>query len=79
MIYQEFEALAEQMGVRLISDKGNFSGGYCLLEDEKVIVLNKNKPLEHRLKQLAIAFSTLDTTQIFIKPKLREIMSGYEL
>ena len=75
LIYQEFEALAEQLGIRLILDKGNFEGGFCKIENEKIIVLNKNKPIEQRVKQLSIAFSTLDTSQIFIKPLLRQIIT----
>ena len=75
LIYQEFEALAEQLGIRLILDKGNFEGGFCKIENEKIIVLNKNKPIEQRVKQLSIAFSTLDTSQIFIKPFLRQIIT----
>jgi len=59
-IYQEFEKLAESLEVKIIQEKGNFKGGYCLLEKEKVIVINKLKPLEQRIKALALAFSRLD-------------------
>ena len=52
-IYQEFEKLAESLEVKIIQEKGNFKGGYCLLEKEKVIVINKLKPLEQRIKALA--------------------------
>ena len=76
LIYQEFEALAKQLGIRLLIDKGNFEGGFCKIENEKVIVLNKNKPIEQRVKQLSIAFSTIDTAQIFMKPLLRQIITS---
>ncbi len=49
-IYQEFEKLAESLEVKIIQEKGNFKGGYCLLEKEKIIVINKLKPLEQRIK-----------------------------
>jgi len=75
LIYQEFEALAEQLGIRLILDKGNFEGGFCKIKNEEIIVLNKNRPIEQRVKQLSIAFSTLDTSQVFIKPFLRQIIT----
>ena len=78
-IYQEFESLAEQLKIRLIIDKGNFYGGYCILEKEKVIVLNKNKPLEHRIKQLAMVISNINTTNIFVKPRIREIINQNSL
>ena len=34
-IYQEFEKLAESLEVKIIQEKGNFKGGYCLLEKEE--------------------------------------------
>ena len=40
-IYQEFEQLAESLEVKIIQEKGNFKGGYCLLEKEKIIVIKK--------------------------------------
>ena len=36
-IYQEFEQLAESLEVKIIQEKGNFKGGYFLLEKEKII------------------------------------------
>ena len=66
-IYQEFEKLAESLEVKIIQEKGNFKGGYCLLEKEKVIVINKLKPLEQRIKALALAFSRLDISNIYMK------------
>ncbi len=47
-VFQEFEKLAEDLGIRIIQEKGNFQGGYCLLEKEDIIVVNKLKPLEQR-------------------------------
>ena len=75
-IYQEFEKLAETLEVKIIQGKGNFKGGYCLLEKEKVIVINKLKPLEQRIKSLARAFSRLDISNIYMKPAIREIIAS---
>ena len=75
-IYQEFEKLAESLEVKIIQEKGNFKGGYCLLEKEKVIVINKLKPLEQRIKALARAFSRLDISNIYMKPAIRDIMAS---
>jgi len=75
-IYQEFEKLAESLEVKIIQEKGNFKGGYCLLEKEKVIVINKLKPLEQRIKSLARAFSRLDISNIYMKPAIREIIAS---
>ena len=59
-ILEEFENIAEEIGIRIIQEKGNFNGGYCLLEAEHIIVLNKHKPIEQRIDALAKAFSQLD-------------------
>ena len=75
-IYQEFEKLAESLEVKIIQEKGNFKGGYCLLEKEKVIVINKLKPLEQRIKSLARAFSRLDISNIYMKPAIRDIIAS---
>ena len=75
-IYQEFEELAESLEIEIIQEKGNFKGGYCLLEKEKVIVINKLKPLEQRIKALALAFSQLDISNIYMKPAMRDIIAS---
>jgi len=75
-LYQEYEALAEQMNIKIIQGKGNFNGGYCLLEDEPVIVLNRSKPIEQRNKKLTQIFAELDTSRLFIKPIIRELIDA---
>jgi len=75
-IYQEFEKLAELLKVKIIQEKGNFKGGYCILEKEKVIVINKLKPIEQRIKSLAQAFSQLDISNIHMKPAIREFITS---
>ena len=35
-----FEELAEKLNIKLLQDKGDFTGGSCLVEDENFIVVN---------------------------------------
>ena len=65
IIFQEFEKLAEALDVKIVQEKGNFRGGYCLLEKEGIIVVNKLNPIEQRIRALAQAFSKLDISKIF--------------
>ena len=39
-VFQEFEQIAEELGIRIMLEKGNFYGGYCLLEEKRIIVVN---------------------------------------
>tara|TARA_B100001123_G_C15175219_1_gene973038 strand:+ start:711 stop:968 length:258 start_codon:yes stop_codon:yes gene_type:complete len=73
-IFQEFEQLAESMEIKIIQEKGSFNGGFCLLEKEKIIVINKLKPLEQRNRALAQAFSHIDISNIYLKPALRDFI-----
>jgi hypothetical protein len=76
IVYQEFEKLAESLEIKIIQEKGNFNGGYCLLEKEKIIVINKLKPLEQRIRALAQAFFKLDISNIYLKPAIRDIIAS---
>ena len=74
IIFQEFEKLAEKMDIKIIQEKGDFKGGYCLLEKEGIIVVNKLKPLEQQIQALGQAFSSLDTSHLYLKPAIRELI-----
>ena len=47
-IYSDLMDIFEKMDYKIIMDKGNFNTGYCVLENEKTIVINKNRPYENR-------------------------------
>ena len=70
-LYTEFENLAEKLGLRVIKGKGDFQGGSCIIKDEKVIVVNKRKPIEQKLKILASCFNKIDLNGVYIVPTLR--------
>jgi len=76
VVFQEFEQIAEELNIRILQEKGNFNGGYCLLEEQRIIVINKVKPLEQRIRALAQAFSRFDTSQIYLKPAIREMIES---
>jgi len=69
-----FEELADKLNIKLLQDKGDFTGGSCLVKDENFIVVNKRKPAEQRLKILAQEFNKKDLSDIYIIPALREFI-----
>ena len=73
-ILQEFEKNATTMGIQIIYEKGNFEGGFCLIENKKIIVINKLKPTEQRIWALSKAFAKLNTSKIYVKPAIREMI-----
>lgn len=71
-ILAELESLAKELGYRIRYELGDFSGGSCLLNAEKLILINKRLPPEIRMATLARIFADMDLNSIFIKPAVRE-------
>jgi hypothetical protein len=49
---ERVELLLQQLGYKIRYEKGNFRGGVCVLEDQKLIVINKFYPFESRVTTL---------------------------
>jgi hypothetical protein len=67
----ELEALCEQAGYQIRKERGVFRGDSCVMEGDKLIVVNKNRPLESQVGILARVLKSLDTEQTYIKPAVR--------
>tara|TARA_Y100001968_G_C18820134_1_gene464219 strand:- start:4 stop:264 length:261 start_codon:yes stop_codon:yes gene_type:complete len=76
-LYDEFEKLSKKLGLKIINGKGDFIGGSCVIKNEKVIVINKLKPIENRLKILAISFLEYNLEDIYIVPYLRSYIERF--
>lgn len=48
----KLEAVVEEAGYLLRYERGTFQSGYCILEEKKVVVLNKFLQLEGRINTL---------------------------
>ena len=73
-IIQDLKALASQLGATVRFEKGDFKGGYCLLKDSKIIVINKLANLQRKVMILSAALKELGVEQIYLTPKIREII-----
>ena len=49
---ERLEKIAEETGYVLRYERGTFQSGYCILEDKKVVVLNKFLQTEGRINTL---------------------------
>ncbi len=70
----ELEEVASQLGLKVIYEKGDFSGGYCILKEEKLIVINKRFDLKHRSSTLARSLAEVGIETLFVKPAVREFI-----
>ena len=58
-ILQDLKTLAAQLGASVRFEKGDFKGGYCILKESKVIVINKTTNLQRKVMILSVALKEL--------------------
>ena len=73
-IVQDLKSIASQLGAEVRFEKGDFQGGYCILKDSKVIVINKMANLQRKVIVLSMALKELGVDKIYLTPKMREII-----
>ncbi len=71
---QDLKSLAAQLGATVRFEKGDFKGGYCILHDSKVIIVNKMTNLQRKVMILSAALKELGVDKIYLSPKIREII-----
>jgi hypothetical protein len=59
------EKLIEELGYILRYERGTFQSGYCILEQRKVVVLNKFLQTEGRINTLIDLLSNLSVAYSF--------------
>lgn len=73
-VLDDLKALASEMGAKVRFEKGDFKGGYCLVKDSKVIVINRLSTTQRKVITLSAALKELGVDDIYLQPKLREII-----
>jgi hypothetical protein len=68
----ELEQLVEQSGYAIRKEKGTFRGDSCVMEGEKLVVLNKKKPEQQQVGLLARVLQDQSLQDIYIKPAVRK-------
>jgi hypothetical protein len=75
-LLDELKEIALQKGIKVRFEKGDFNGGYCILKSEKVIVINKLAQTQRKLLILVEALKEIGIEDIYINPKLRNIIEN---
>ena len=67
----ELEELAVEMGMKIRYEKGDFDGGYCILKEEQIIVVNKKLHPSRKAAVIALALGETGIENLFVKPNVR--------
>lgn len=68
---QKVERVLEEAAYVLRYERGNFQSGYCILEEKKVVVLNKFLQLEGKINTLADLIPQLELDPSALSPEAR--------
>ncbi len=73
-VLAELEDVVTRLGFKVRYEKGNFEGGYCILKESKLFVINTRTEPERRVAIISKGLKEIGIEQIFIKPQIREII-----
>ena len=69
----KLEKVLDEAGYVLRYERGTFQSGYCILEQKKVVVLNKFLQLEGRINTLIDLIPQLQLTVDSLTPESRKL------
>lgn len=72
----KLEAVVEEAGYILRYERGTFQSGYCILEDKKVVVLNKFLQTEGRINTVIDLIPQLDINTELLSEESKKIHTG---
>ncbi len=77
---QNLEDIFKMLGYIIRYEKGNFQSGYCIVQDRKIIVINKFFEQEARINALVEILNTVDFQISLFDERLQKFLKsiGYE-
>lgn len=67
----ELEHVAAQLGVTVRYEKGDFEGGFCILKENKILLVNKKLAPNKKTAVLAVALHEIGLDNVYLKPAVR--------
>ncbi len=73
-LLQDLRQIAQEMGAKVRFERGDFKGGYCIIKDDRTIVINKLSTLQRKVIILTNALKELGVDDKYLTPKIREVI-----
>jgi len=67
----------EKQELDIVFGIGTFSGGHCIINDNRVVVVNKRMPVEEQLRVLASVILELDLDYSTERKEVRDHIEKY--
>ena len=73
-LIDELIEVLDRLGYSVRIEKGIFKGGFCLLREQKLFLLNKNLEQDRKINILVKNIAGIGVEGIFLKPNIRELV-----
>jgi hypothetical protein len=70
-VIAELQAIAGQLGITIRYERGDFEGGYCILREQRLLLINRKLQPQRKAALLATAMHEIGLETVFVKPALR--------
>lgn len=74
LLIKELIEVFNLIGYTVRIEKGFFKGGFCLLREQKLFLLNRNIEPAKKITFLARSLAELNVDSIYLKPNIREVI-----
>ncbi len=73
-VLEELEKFVRGLGITLRYERGDFEGGYCVLKEQKMIVINKLANTQKRISLLAQSIVEIGIDESLMSETVKEII-----
>ncbi|MDQ3022729.1 MAG: hypothetical protein M3R36_19520 [Bacteroidota bacterium] len=74
VLIEELIEVLSKLDFSVRIEKGVFKGGFCLLREQKLFLLNKNLEQDKKINILVKNISVIGVEGIYLKPNIRELV-----
>ncbi len=71
---EKLQAVLKAQDYIIRYEKGNFKGGYCIVQEQRVILVNKFYPLESKINTLAGIIREIEIDESALSPELQHLV-----
>lgn len=75
-LLRSLEELVAQLDIQLRYEKGDFDGGLCRLDDQRLLIVNAALPTRKKIRVLARELACLELDQVFVVPAVRRAIDA---
>ena len=71
-LLEELQDVSRQIGVTIRFEKGDFEGGFCILRDQRLVLINRRLMPSRKASLLALALQNIGLEAVYLKPAIRQ-------